>query len=256
MIDTHTHLTDDRYEKDLDEIITTLSDNGIRLAITVGYDVLSSIKGLELSKKYDNIYCAVGVHPHDAKNVKSGDYDKFIKAAEFDKVVAIGEIGLDYYYNLSPEDTQKRVFLEQLELADHLKLPVVLHVRDAYLDTMNILKQNKHLLKNGFLLHCYSGSKEFAMEMLKLGAYFAFGGAITFKNAVKPVEALQTIPSDRFMFETDCPYMSPVPFRGKRNEPKYIKYVLEKAAEARGEDIRTVETESDRNALSFFWRIK
>jgi TatD DNase family protein len=178
------------------------------------------------------VYCAVGFHPHDSISATAEDYDFFAKASKNPKVVAIGEIGLDFFYDLSPRDIQKKVFVEQLELADSLKMPVILHLRDAYGEMLDLLKQNRKMLLNGCLLHCYSGSPEMASEFLKVAdMFFAFGGSLTFKNNKNGIESLRQVPLNRIMLETDCPYLAPTPFRGQTNYPKMVKLVAEKAAE-------------------------
>lgn len=230
MIDTHAHINDARLLPLADAIASSMAQDGLSHIINVGWDAASSITAVELAERYNGFFAAVGIHPHDAKNASPDVYDSLCALAKRPKVVAYGEIGLDYYYDLSDREVQKIVFCEQLELADGLKLPVIIHLRDAYADMLALLKSNKNLLKHGFVLHCYSGSAEIAAEYAKLGAYFSFGGAVTFKNADKePV--LKAIPSDRLMLETDCPYMTPVPYRGKDNLPRYISLVEGKIQE-------------------------
>ncbi len=256
LIDTHCHLTDERFDSDREEIISSLFQNGIERAIVVGYDRDSSLASLELAKKHDNLFCAVGTHPHDSDKFGEADYALYLDLSKDKKTVAIGEIGLDYYYDLSPRETQKRVFATQLELADSLNLPVILHVRDAYEDTYEILNQNSHYLKNGLLFHCYSGSAEMAKRYFKFDPYFSFGGSITFKNAKTCYDVLPIINKDRILFETDSPYLTPVPFRGKRNEPQYTKYAAKKAAEILGVDENELIDASTVNARRLFKKLK
>ncbi len=256
LIDTHCHLNDERLLPLVDDIVGDFSQSGIQSAICVGYDLASSICAVELANKHESVYAAIGVHPHDSKDFDEATYQKLKYLCQNKKVVAVGEIGLDYYYDLSPRDIQQEVFAKQIKLAAEVGLPVVLHVRDAYEDTRKILFDNAHLLKNGLLLHCYSGSAEMVRVFEKLDAYFAFGGAITFKNAKHNLEALQAVKRDRLMFETDCPYMTPVPFRGKTNEPKYVNLVVDKAAEVLGVERDELVKISTENAKRLFTRLK
>lgn len=230
IIDSHAHINDERLKDEKEEIISTLGDSGIEKIIEVGYDFESSKAAYELSQKYDMIYSAVGIHPHDAKSRKESDYDYFRSVASNKKVVAIGEIGLDYFYDLSERDIQKKIFKEEIELADELKMPIIIHLRDAFGDIAEILKDMKRYLNSGVLIHCYTGSREFLHELNKYDCYYAFGGAVTFKNAHKE-EVVRGVPIERLLIETDCPYMTPVPYRGKPNRPQYVTYVLQKLSE-------------------------
>lgn len=256
MIDTHCHLNDEKLLPEADRIAAKFQDEGIESAICVGYDMPSSEKAVELAGKYERVYAAIGIHPHDAV---TADYDKYDRLAELssnEKVVAIGEIGLDYHYDLSPRAIQQGAFREQIELAQTLGLPVVLHIRDAYEEARRILFEMSGYLTNGLLLHCYSGSAEMVREFSKLDAYYAFGGAITFKDARRNLEALRAVPKDRLAFETDCPYMTPAPFRGKVNEPKYISYVYDKAACELNMERAELEQLAAENAKRLFTRLK
>lgn len=256
IIDSHCHLTDERLFPAIDEIVGGLEENGLESVITVGYDLPSSVLGVDIAKRYKNVYAMVGMHPHDSQYMTAEIYDTFRDLCECDKVVAIGEIGLDYHYDLSPRDVQQKVFAEQIELAHSLKLPIALHVREAYADTEKILDQHKHLLSNGVLLHCYSGSSEMVKVFSKYDCYFAFGGPITFKNAVHNIESLKAVPLDRLLFETDAPYMTPVPFRGKTNEPKYTSIVVEKASEVLGIDRSELIAKTNKNTKTLFYKMK
>ncbi|HOB63953.1 MAG TPA: TatD family hydrolase [Clostridia bacterium] len=230
LIDTHAHINDRRLLPLAEDIASSMQADNISHIINVGYDAESSEECVRLADKHQGMFAAVGIHPHDAKEATQKDYDRFGELCANPKVVAYGEIGLDYYYDLSDRDTQKRVFVEQLEVAYSLKKPVIIHLRDAYADMHRLIKENKDKLGYGFVLHCYSGSAEMAVEFARLGAYFSFGGAVTFKNANKePI--VRSIPDDRLMLETDCPYMTPVPYRGKDNLPKYINLVADKIQE-------------------------
>lgn len=256
IFDTHAHLTDEKFDGDVEKIVGDFYENNIEGAICVGYDLDSSLASFELASTYENLYAAVGIHPHDSQNATKDNYLCFEKLAKDKKVVAIGEIGLDYYYDLSPRDVQQKVFVEQLELAHSLHLPVALHVRDAYEDMRKLLFENENKLRNGFVLHCYSGSLEMAKVFSKLDAvHFSFGGSLTFKNAKQNANVLQWLPKDRLLLETDCPYLTPVPFRGKRNEPKMIKYVVDKMTEILGESQESIIERTNKNTKKLFTKI-
>lgn len=227
LIDTHAHINDSRLLPLAAEIAADMTKDGLSHIINVGYDRQSSEDAVALAASYSGMYAAVGIHPHDSRLATQADYDRFAAICAMPKVVAYGEIGLDYYYDHSDRDTQKRVFCEQLEVAQSVHKPVVIHLRDAYGDMLALLKDNRNKLVNGFVLHCYSGSADMVKEYAKLGAYFSFGGAVTFKNADKE-GVLRAVPQDKLMLETDCPYMTPVPYRGKDNLPKYINLVSDK----------------------------
>ncbi len=249
LFDTHAHLNDERLLPEVDEIAKNMQQDNLKYIVNLGYDRKSSEVGYNFSQKYDNIYCAVGIHPHDAKNEVQVDYDYFSDIARDKKVVAYGEIGLDYYYDLSEREVQQAVFCTQMELAHSLKLPIVIHLRDAYQDMQRLLAENKHYLQHGLVIHCYAGSAEMLREYNKYDSYYSFGGAITFKNANK-ADIVRAVPLDRLLLETDCPYMTPVPFRGKTNYPKYVKLVADKMSEFMPTvDIEAVTTA---NAEEFF----
>lgn len=256
MIDTHCHLNDEKLLPQADAIVGNFATDDIESAICVGYDMPSSRLAVQLADKYDRLYCAIGIHPHDADTANDSAYDELKALSKDKKCVAIGEIGLDYYYDLSERDIQRKAFREQIELADELKLPVVLHVRDAYDDARKILFDMKNHLNYGLLLHCYSGSSEYVKVFDKLDAYYSFGGAITFKNAKHNIESLSSVPIQRLVLETDCPYMTPVPYRGKLNEPKYVSLVLEKASEVLGVDKNELDEITTQNAKRLFYRLK
>ena len=249
IIDTHAHLNDERLVPLAQKIMGTMQEKGLGAIINVGYDRPSSELALKQAREYENLYAVVGIHPHDAKAQTQDDYRYFESVSQDKKVVAIGEIGLDFYYDLSDRDVQKRVFVEQLELAHALKLPVVMHVRDAYGLALEILKENKRFLEYSGVMHCYAGSKELLKEFVDLGLYASFGGVTTFKNFGK-AEVVKYCPSDRLLLETDCPYMTPVPYRGKTNMPEYITLVRDKIQEWR--DDVDVESVTTRNARSLF----
>ncbi len=257
LIDTHAHLNDERLLPLVPEIVSRMEDRGLTSIVTVGYDYDSSKTGEVLARDYDNVYFTVGVHPHDAKTYTQDIEDYFANTLKNNaKCIALGEIGLDYYYDLSPREVQQEIFVRQLDLANALKMPVAIHLRDAYGDMMTLLKDNKSKLAHGIILHCYSGSKELVKELARYDAFFSFGGAITFKNAVDKPDVVRTVPRDRIMLETDCPYMTPVPYRGQTNLPEYVSLVRDKVAEILDIDREEVDDITTRNAKTLFSRLK
>lgn len=256
LIDTHCHLNDEKLLCDVDRIVDDFAKDNLESAICVGYDMPSSELAVTLANKYGKVYAAVGVHPHDADTLDDEACQRLLELAKDGKVVGFGEIGLDYYYDLSEREVQKSAFAKQIELANQASLPVVLHVRDAYEDTRKILFDMRNHIQNGLLLHCYSGSSEYVKIFDKLGAYYAFGGAITFKNAKHNLESLAVVAKDRLLLETDCPYMTPVPYRGKTNEPRYVALVAQKAAEVLGVSVEEIENITTQSAKRLFTRLK
>lgn len=255
MIDSHLHLDDEKLKERAESLISAFSANNLDFVINNSCDYRSMLDGFALAQKYDKVYATVGMHPHTSRDFDEAFVQKMCELAQNDKIVAVGEIGLDYYYDLSPKQTQKDVFAEQIEIADKLKLPITLHVRDAYGDALDVLTAQKQYLNSGVLWHCYSGSAEFARQMAKKGHFFAFGGAITFKNADKK-DVIDAVPFDRILTETDSPYMSPVPLRGTVNEPKNVAYVLQKLAELTNKSLQEVEEQVRQNTLALFTKIK
>ena len=255
MIDTHLHLDDERLRERVDEIYDAFAENGIEFVINNSCDMGTMLAGVDLANRYDKIFATVGMHPHESKHFDYEFVEKMKQLAQNPKVVAVGEIGLDYYYDLSDRQTQRDVFAEQLEIADKLHLPVCLHVRDAYGDAWDILRAQKKYLNNGVLWHCYSGSAEFARQAVNAGHYFAFGGAITFKNAKKD-DVFAQIPIDKVLSETDSPYMTPEPYRGRVNTPMNIPIIVEKMAGFYGVSAEKMEAQIRDNALAFFPKIK
>ena len=248
MIDTHAHLHDKRILPRIDEVLEGAKNAGVNQIITVACCRETSIASVELANKY-GVYATVGCHPQDASEYDATSEALYTELAKDKRVVAIGEVGLDYYYELSPRDRQKEVFEAQIYLAERLNLPLVLHLRDAFGDAFDIMRANaSHLTK--VLLHCYSGSKEMAKQFSRFDPYFAFGGVITFPNANK-VEVVSYV-KDRVVFETDCPFMAPVPHRGKANEPKYVSHVYERAAEMLGEDLDALKARVRTNVKDLF----
>lgn len=230
IFDSHAHYNDEQFDIDRDSLLASLPEAGIVGIINCGTDVKSSLASLEMAEKYPFVYAACGYHPESAFEFTDDNLIEIEKMLVHPKCVAVGEVGLEYHYDFVPKDVQKYVFEKHLELAVKYDMPVIVHDREAHADTMELLK--KYRPKG--VLHCYSGSTEMAKEVLKMGMYIGLGGAVTFKNAVKPVEVAEMIPIDRLLLETDCPYMAPVPMRGKRNNSAYISYVAEKIADIKG----------------------
>ncbi len=251
LFDTHAHLDDERFKEDFNEVLDKIKNAGVDFVVNPGYDIPSSKNAVLLSEKYDFIYAAVGVHPHDSDSLTEDGIDTLKELSKNKKVVAIGEIGLDYYYDLSDREIQKKWFSRQMELALEVKKPVIIHDRDAHKDTMDILKANG-VEKTGGVLHCFSGSVEMAREALDLGMYISFAGPVTFKNAKKLVEVAEYVPLDKIFIETDSPYLTPVPKRGERNDCSNVRYVAEKISEIKNIPFEEVCRQTKENALSFF----
>lgn len=248
IFDTHAHYDDEKFEEDRDEFLSSLPTSGVINVINCGCDLQSSLTSFELTKKFDYFYCAVGIHPSNITDSSNDELEKIKALYNEEKCVAIGEIGLEYYYDFVPKEAQLDIFEKQLILSKELDLPVIVHDREAHEDTMNLLK--KYQPKG--VVHCFSGSVEMAKEVIKLGMYIGLGGAVTFKNARKPVEVAEYVPEDRLLLETDCPYMAPVPFRGKRNSSDLIAYTAEKIAEIRHTDTQTLISTANKNAHNLF----
>lgn len=251
LIDSHAHLDDNRFKRDRKEIINSLEDHGVELVINNGADLQSSIEAVKLAEEYDNIYATVGVHPHAAKEMDDSTIEMLRAFAKRDKVVAIGEIGLDFYYDNSPRDIQRKWFKRQLELAKELDLPVTIHSRDASQEVFDIIKEAQDGSLRG-VMHCYSDSLELAREYVKLGFYISLAGPVTFKNARVPKEVAKDIPLDRLLVETDSPYLTPEPNRGKRNEPAYVRYTAGQIAELRGISYEELARATNENTKRLF----
>ncbi|HEY8419665.1 MAG TPA: TatD family hydrolase [Clostridia bacterium] len=256
LIDTHAHLNDPVYKDNYKEIIQKLPAQNVERIICASYDKTSSKEAQRIAGEFDIVYYSVGMHPHHAKEFVKDDLKFFQSFAIDSKLVAYGEIGLDYHYDFSPVEAQKTAFLYQLELAHSLGLPVIVHCREAYDDTLKILDDHKEFTQNGILVHCYSGGLSYAREILRRGFYLSFGGAITYKNNQTAYEVLTNITLDKVVLETDCPYLTPVPYRGKTNEPKYVNLVAEKIAEWKNLRLERVEQITTQNAYDFFKKMK
>lgn len=251
MIDSHCHLDFDNFNEDRDKVISRAREKGIELIVNVGTNLEGSKKSVELAKKHAFIYAAVGIHPHEAGKVKKNDYRILENLARSNKVVAIGETGLDYYRNLTPKDKQKENFRRQIALAKKLKLPLIVHNREAGEDTLSILKEERAEVAGG-ILHCFSGSRTLAQECLKLGFYISVAGQITYPNAQNLREAVKNLPTDRLLLETDSPFLAPQARRGKRNEPAFIHYTAEELARLHHlsrEDIFRITTSNAKHIL-------
>lgn len=251
LIDTHAHLNVEAFDEDREEVIQRALDAGVTRIVNVGYNRETIPSSLELAEKYEFIYSTVGWHPQDAINMQEEDLDWIEKLCAHPKVVAIGEIGLDYYWDTSPKEVQHQVFREQIRLAKRLKLPIIIHNRDAHADVVRLLKE-ENAAEVGGIMHCFSGSWEIAKLCLDMNFFLSFGGPVTFKNAVQPKEVLAKTPLDRLLIETDAPYLTPHPYRGKRNESSYVRYVAEAASEIKGIELGEIGEKTTRNALQLF----
>lgn len=235
LFDTHAHIDDKQFDQDRSEVAAKILNSGVCLMMDVGADINSSKRAVELAKEYDFIYAAVGVHPHDTDNMTYDDIDVLKQLTHFDKVKAIGEIGLDYYYDNSKRENQIKWFKIQMELAKEVKLPVIIHDRDAHGDCMDILK-SCGVNETGGVFHCFSGSVQMAKEALNLGMYISFAGPVTFKNASKLTEVAKYVPIDRLLIETDSPYLAPEPVRGTRNDSSNVCHIARKISELKNID--------------------
>ena len=248
IFDTHSHYTDSAFDEDRDQVLDVLPKEGIVHAVLAGTTLEDSAAGIALTRRYDYLYAAVGIHPETAGQQPADYLAQLERMAADPRVVAVGEIGLDYHYEGYDRDVQIRLFREQLDLAKQLDLPVIIHARDCTEDYVNILRE----MRPRGVVHCFSGSAETAREVLKLGMYIGFTGVLTFKNAKKALKALAEVPEDKLVLETDCPYMAPEPNRGKRNNSAYIRYVAEKIAELKGITYEEVVEQTEKNAREMY----
>lgn len=248
--DSHAHYDDKRFREDREELLRELLPaSGVSHIINIGCDVKSSERSIRLADRYDYIYAAVGVHPHELYDMSSQTIAKLKKLSEHPKVVAIGEIGLDYYYDTHPRELQRFWFRQQLRLAEEVTLPVVIHSREASQETFDIIQSTQ--VRRGSI-HCYSGSAQMAVDYVKMGFHIGVGGVVTFSNAKKLVETVEAVPIEHILIETDCPYLSPNPNRGKRNDSSNLKYVVEKIAEIKKMTPEAVAKITAENAKSLF----
>ena len=251
LFDSHCHVDEPRFDSDRDEALARMLQHGVTRCAVIGSDMASSRHAADFAAAHAGAYAAVGIHPHEAKTMQDGDLDRLAVWLKEEKVVALGEIGLDYYYDHSPRDVQIDVCEKQMELAWEVGMPVVYHVRDAHQDMLDILKRHKGKLTGG-IIHCFSGSAEIAREYLKLGYYISFAGPVTFKKAPKLQEAALAVPRERLLIETDSPYLAPEPVRGRRNEPANVRFVAEKLAALRDEPLEEVAAYTTQNALDVY----
>ena len=249
IFDTHVHYDDDAFDADREEVIRSLQECGVAKAVDVGASIASSKKALELAKHYEHIYCALGVHPEEVYSADAAGWQWLEEHLAEEKCVALGEIGLDYHWKEEAPEDQKEAFIRQLRMAQEADLPVIIHSREAARDTADILKE----YHNGDgVIHCFSYTKEMAMEFVDMGYYIGIGGVLTYKNAKKLVEAAQVIPLERIVLETDCPYLAPEPFRGKRNQSGYIHQVAAVIADLKGIDKEEVVSVTEENARKMY----
>lgn len=250
IFDTHAHYDDEAFNEDRDALLASLPEKGVTGVVTCGVNLLSSAKALELAKKYDFIYAALGYHPENTGDERKGDLELIAQLLETEeKAVAVGEIGLDYHYDDgAPREEQIDLFCRQIEIAKDLDLPIIVHDRDAHGDTLDILRRYR---PKG-VVHCFSGSVEMAREVVSLGMYIGMGGVVTFKNARKAVEVVEAIPLDKLLLETDCPYLAPTPLRGKRNDSSLIAYVAKTVGEIRSETAQKILDITCDNACEFY----
>ena len=255
LFDSHSHLNDEKFDEDREEQIKMIRESGVSNFITAGYSVESSKKALEIAKKYDFIYTTAGVSPNDIPQTEEelwkqlAEIEKIVEKNK-EKICAIGEIGLDYYWNTDNKELQKKAFIEQIKIANKYNLPIVIHTREAVMDTLQILKENK-VTKTG-VFHCCPQNRELIKEGLKLGFYISFAGPITFKNSKNAEEMINLVPNDRILIETDSPYLAPEPVRGTRNTPANVKYIAQKIADVKGltlEEVEKITFENTKNIL-------
>ena len=251
LFDTHVHLNDNQFEDDLEEVIERARLNGVERMVVVGFDEKTIKRAMELIDTYDFMYAAIGWHPVDAIDLTDSYLDWIEELTAHPKVVAIGEIGLDYHWDKSPKDIQQAVFRRQIQLAKKLDLPIIIHNREATEDVVAILEE-EGAAEVGGIMHCFSGSPETAKRCLEMNFYISLGGPVTFKNAVKPKEVAKEVPLDRLLIETDCPYLAPHPYRGKRNEPSYVKLVAEQIADLKELSFDEVARATTENANRLF----
>lgn len=247
LIDTHTHIDLENFKDRFDEVLANAKEYGVEKVVIPGVEPKGFERILALSEKYDNVYGAVGVHPEDVNAFNDEAANLMREYLKHDKIIAVGEIGLDYYWDKSQVELQKEIFEKQILIAKEAGKPVLVHDREAHQDCFEILKKTK-AGDVGVVMHCFSGSPEFAMECVREGFYIALGGVVTFKNSKKAKEVAQVVPLDRLLLETDAPYMAPVPFRGKENEPAYVKFVAQEIADLRGISFDEVAQATTENA--------
>jgi len=249
-IDTHTHLDFDRFDGDRDDVIRRAHEANVAMMITIGVDYQTSLAAIKIAEQHHNIYAAIGVHPHDAANMTDEHFEELRELSAHPKVVAIGEVGLDYHYDYSPRDVQRRVLRRFLDLSANTQLPLIIHTREADEDILAVISEKGHGVRHG-VFHCFSGDERMAQKVLDLGFHISFTGTVTFKNS-DSLNVAKRVPMDRLMIETDCPFLAPVPKRGKRNEPAFVVHVAKKIAEARQMPVDEFARMTTLNAMRFF----
>ena len=256
IFETHAHYDDEQFESGREALIASLPDCGIKRVVNVGASIASTKSSIELAKKYDFVYAAVGVHPSEISELNEENFAWLRQLTTLNKVVAVGEIGLDYYWDKeeSVQERQRYWFKRQMELAREANLPIIVHSRDAAEDTLRVMKET-HAEEIPGVIHCYSYSPEMAKEFIKMGYYIGVGGVVTFKNAKKLKETVQQIPLERILLETDCPYMAPEPYRGRRNDSRYIPYIVETIANLKETSIEEVEHITWENAHNLYQKV-
>lgn len=247
--ESHAHYDDKQFDEDREELLLNLKNHNVGYVVNIGADMKSSYNSIKMAEKYDFVYASVGVHPHEAINVTEDDYETIKNWLQYEKVVALGEIGLDFYYDFSPRDIQRQVFKKQLKICENITKPVIIHSRDASQEVFDIIKESK--VRKG-VIHAYSGSLEMALEYIKMGFYIGVGGVLTFKNANKLLNVVENIPLESILIETDSPYLSPVPVRGTRNNSQNLKYIVKKISEIKQIEEEIVEKTTLETAKKFF----
>lgn len=254
MIDTHGHLSDSRYDLERDEVVSDMLDNGVEAFVDSGCSLINSMETLANALVYDNVYCEIGVHPQNVDEYHVSQLDEFYSMANKSKVIGVGEIGLDYHYEGYDRDLQIKVLRELIEFSHTVSLPVTLHVRQAYTDVLEVMRDMRGYLTDGVRLHCYSGSREMLREFDKFDCYYSFGGVVTFSN-FRHQDVVRAVPRDRLLLETDCPYLTPTPKRGETNYPKYLVYVLNEIARLLDIDTEELDALTTANARRFYKKL-
>lgn len=247
--ESHAHYDDKQFDEDREELLLNLKNHNVGYVVNIGADMKSSYNSIKMAEKYDFVYASVGVHPHEAINVTEDDYETIKNWLQHEKVVALGEIGLDFYYDFSPRDIQRQVFKKQLKICENITKPVIIHSRDASQEVFDTIKDSE--VRKG-VIHAYSGSLEMALEYIKMGFYIGVGGVLTFKNANKLLNVVENIPLESILIETDSPYLSPVPVRGTRNNSQNLKYIIKKISEIKQVEEEIVEKTTLETAKKFF----
>lgn len=254
LVDSHCHINDDSFEPA--DIVSHMAEDRLERLVCVGWDMQSSMRAVKLSEQFEPVYATVGCHPSDCSDLTEEDCDRLVELSRHPKVVAIGEIGLDYFYDDVPHGVQIDKLIMQLGAVERSGLPAVFHLRDAYGDMIDILRKRASSLRASGVMHCFSGSLETARIFVDMGLYISFSGSITFKNATKFAEIIKYVPLDRMLVETDCPYLTPTPFRGKQNYPKYVWLTAAKIADTLGIDVERVAEVTKANTYALFNKMK